>query len=288
MLHECLESALLVVHVATAQHVVAKYRWLVWDPPSTWLNAGDGSFAMSVFEQAGTRVAVPAALTAIRAPPPLLPWNVGTAGLPHLAPPPLASTNPFGDVPDGGAAGGNPTWAGYLYAGPSIHAGTGEYRATLWPQAGWTALEASVGALRERELPWIRAQLRLMASQMAMMIVLPQLATALAPGLAWLARRQRESASKTARAVLLGALSHRLARARVRVVRRVGEVRKGQRRAERMEVWFARARGLPQPRQRARLRLAPRCCRAVAAVAAAHRWRDHITHPYRGQDRPAV
>jgi len=35
--------ALLVVHVATAQHVVAKYRWLVWDPPSTWLNAGDGS-----------------------------------------------------------------------------------------------------------------------------------------------------------------------------------------------------------------------------------------------------
>ena len=45
----------------------------------------------------------------------------------------------------------------------------------------WDAgFEASVGALRERELPWIRAQLRLMASQMAMMIVLPQLATALA------------------------------------------------------------------------------------------------------------
>jgi hypothetical protein len=35
--------ALLVVHVATAQHVVAKYRWLVWDPPSAWLNAGDRS-----------------------------------------------------------------------------------------------------------------------------------------------------------------------------------------------------------------------------------------------------
>ena len=35
--------ALLVVHVATAQHVVAKYRWLVWDPPRTWLNAGDSS-----------------------------------------------------------------------------------------------------------------------------------------------------------------------------------------------------------------------------------------------------
>ncbi len=30
-------------------------------------------------------------------------------------------------IADGGAAGGNPTWAGYLYAGPSIHAGTAEY-----------------------------------------------------------------------------------------------------------------------------------------------------------------
>ena len=28
---------LLVVHIATAAHVVAKYRWLVWDPPRSWL-----------------------------------------------------------------------------------------------------------------------------------------------------------------------------------------------------------------------------------------------------------
>ena len=34
---------LLVAHIATAQHVVAKYRWLVWDPPSAWLRAERGA-----------------------------------------------------------------------------------------------------------------------------------------------------------------------------------------------------------------------------------------------------
>jgi hypothetical protein len=33
---------LLVVHIATAAHVVAKYRWLVWDPPREWLEEEPG------------------------------------------------------------------------------------------------------------------------------------------------------------------------------------------------------------------------------------------------------
>ena len=38
---------LLVAHIATAQHVVAKYRWLVWDPPSAWLFAGEDATAFA-------------------------------------------------------------------------------------------------------------------------------------------------------------------------------------------------------------------------------------------------